>query len=126
MPFITDTPERLQKARESRRKHYKNNKEQYYTRIHHQHEVKRQYIIDIKKKSSCADCGTDNYICLEFDHLPQYTKLLALSNPRVLSWSFEKIDVEIAKCEIVCGNCHKIRTHNRRNRLQETDSIVRA
>jgi len=28
--------------------------------------------------------------------------------------SKKKIDEEIAKCEIVCSNCHRVRTHKRR------------
>jgi hypothetical protein len=28
--------------------------------------------------------------------------------------SKKKIDEEIAKCEIVCSNCHRIRTHQRK------------
>ena len=33
--------------------------------------------------------------------------------------SKKKIDAEIAKCEIVCSNCHRIRTHIRKTRKME-------
>ena len=31
--------------------------------------------------------------------------------------SLEDIKKEIEKCEIVCSNCHRIRTHKRRNNI---------
>ena len=28
-------------------------------------------------------------------------------------WSREKVDEEIKKCDIVCSNCHRIRTYSK-------------
>ena len=49
---------------------------------------------------------------MQWDHLPGYEKLGDLSED---FWgrSREEILAEIAKCELVCTNCHTIRTFNR-------------
>ncbi len=49
---------------------------------------------------------------MQWDHLPEFEKLGDLS----ASWtgrSEEEILAEIAKCELVCTNCHTIRTFKR-------------
>lgn len=116
MPFITNTPERLKRARESRRRHYYKNRKQYADRIRGRKKENISYIIAIKQESVCADCKMNDWRCLEFDHLPGYKKEAAISSPYCMSWSREKIDKELSKCEVVCGNCHKIRTYERRKR----------
>jgi hypothetical protein len=45
---------------------------------------------------------------MEFDHLPGFEKTNNVGNMK--SRSREAILAEIAKCEIVCGNCHRART----------------
>ncbi len=73
------------------------------------------YIQDIKLQRGCADCGyKEHAVALDFDHLPGHTKehriaVLAAGATRA------KIDAEIAKCEVVCANCHRVRTHQRRS-----------
>ena len=56
----------------------------------------------------CMDCGIKDIRVLEFDHLDD--KLENVSN---LLDSLVKLKAEIAKCEVVCANCHKIRTDSR-------------
>jgi hypothetical protein len=54
---------------------------------------------------------------LEFDHRPEYKKLDNVY--RVLKkYGLEKAMEEIKKCDVVCANCHKHRTHHR-ERLAE-------
>lgn len=74
----------------------------------------RAYIAGIKMERGCTDCGFRGHpAALEFDHLPGFVK-----EHRIATLSAgakrEKIDAEIAKCEVVCANCHAIRTANRR------------
>jgi hypothetical protein len=49
---------------------------------------------------------------MQWDHLPGAPKLGDISNG-LSGRSREEILEEIAKCEIVCANCHAIRTFQR-------------
>lgn len=66
----------------------------------------------IKLERGCVDCGYNRYAeALDFDHLPgaEKTKNVAL----MWGFSWEKVLAEIAKCEVVCSNCHRHRTRIR-------------
>lgn len=74
----------------------------------------RAYVQAIKVERGCADCGYNaNPVALDFDHLPGAIKVDRLA---VLSCSnaLHVIHAEIDKCEVVCANCHRIRTAKRR------------
>ena len=49
---------------------------------------------------------------MQWDHLPGFEKLGDLSNG-FPGGTEEEILREIAKCELVCTNCHTMRTFNR-------------
>jgi len=67
----------------------------------------------IQLDSGCVDCGyNENPVALDFDHLPGSVKVAQVSHME--GYKKEKIEAEIAKCEVVCANCHRIRTYNRR------------
>ena len=73
------------------------------------------YIQHLKESSVCVDCGHHySYWNMQFDHLPQYIKSFNISNYRTVTQDLERIKAEIAKCDIVCGNCHSDRGHYRR------------
>tara|TARA_R110000824_G_scaffold2102_1_gene10027 strand:+ start:1966 stop:2337 length:372 start_codon:yes stop_codon:yes gene_type:complete len=73
----------------------------------------RKYIAFIKSLSECVDCGEDNTIVLEFDHV-RGVKKNNVSDMANQSYSFRTIQKEIDKCEVRCANCHRIVTHERR------------
>jgi hypothetical protein len=50
--------------------------------------------------------------CMDFDHC-RGEKVYELSKMANLMYSKVTIDIEIAKCDLVCANCHRIRTHER-------------
>jgi len=66
----------------------------------------------LEESGGCSDCPETNPIVLEFDHLRDKTH--NISEMCRSTYSIEAIQQEIDKCEIVCANCHRIRTHNRR------------
>lgn len=54
----------------------------------------------------CVDCQEDNPFLLEFDH--QRDKQGLISQMHKCSWS--RIKREIAKCEVRCVRCHRLKT----------------
>ena len=68
-----------------------------------------KYLNAIKMERGCIDCGYKNSpVALDFDHVRD-TKHMVLA--RMRAYSFASIDAEIAKCEVRCANCHRIKTH---------------
>jgi len=57
----------------------------------------------------CVDCGMSNPICLHPDHINPETKSFQIGS-KMSKYNWEKILIELKKCEIRCANCHMIRT----------------
>ncbi|MFG2913354.1 hypothetical protein ACGF0D_10745 [Kitasatospora sp. NPDC048298] len=73
----------------------------------------RRAQIEKLKDVPCADCGHRfPPVCMDFDHVSG-EKLDSVSEMFHRARSWEAIEMEIAKCEVVCSNCHRIRTATR-------------
>lgn len=73
---------------------------------------RRDFTDSFKLERGCTDCGYNENACaLDFDHLPEFTKDCDVSYARYSS--MERLLKEIAKCEVVCANCHRVRTMKR-------------
>jgi hypothetical protein len=71
-------------------------------------------IIREKKRVPCADCGgTFHFAAMDFDHIDGTDKRFNVSQLRSRG-SIRLLEAEIAKCEVVCANCHRVRTYNRK------------
>lgn len=70
------------------------------------------FIYGYLKKNPCVDCGEENIIVLEFDHISD-NKSYDISDMQ--KHSIKAVQLEIDKCEVVCTNCHRIRTAKRAN-----------
>lgn len=69
----------------------------------------REWLIDLKTGRACTDCGrTYPPAAMQWDHLPGRVKLGDVS--ALCTLSRELILAEIEKCELVCVNCHTMRT----------------
>ncbi len=73
----------------------------------------RDFLDEAKTSRPCADCGNKFPSCvMDFDHMPGKKKSFCLGH--AASCSLETVKREIAKCELVCANCHRMRTHRRK------------
>jgi len=110
---------RREPKREAVRRHYRKNTPSYVARREYSREkiglFVRQYKID---NPICADCKLPHpYWRLDFDHLRDKTALI--SRAVADCWSLFRVIDEMAKCELVCANCHRDRTQARRGELCE-------
>lgn len=99
------------------REYYSRNKE------HHQqvvYKAKAKYrkeredrFWELLEGESCKDCGEEDSRVLEFDHLENKKANIATMLANGCAW--DTIKKEIDKCDVVCANCHRIRTYERDN-----------
>ena len=113
-------------SRVYQREHYKRNAEKYRARaaarnVQHRGMVRR--IVQEAKARPCADCGR-RYPpwVMDFDHVDPANKLFTIGRDGWYRKGLIDIRREIAKCEVVCSNCHRTRTHRRRTELGRQDS----
>jgi hypothetical protein len=101
------------------KKHYELNKDLIKKRaknykVINQNTIK-EYVNELKL-NPCTDCKqTFHSIAMDFDHV-RGTKIKAVSQMINSGFGLEKIKLEIEKCDLVCSNCHRIRTHERRSK----------
>jgi len=81
-------------------------------------EQKTKEIHKYQMEKGCADCGYNAHpAALEFDHTPGTEKKFNIGE-EIGNRSREALWEEIAKCDVVCANCHAIRTATRRQRVE--------
>ena len=77
---------------------------------YHYHERTRAIVRELKEASPCRDCGVSYpYYVMDYDHRDPSEKIACV---RTMSdhASLAKCLTEIAKCDLVCANCHRERT----------------
>lgn len=100
------------------RAHYKNNRASYIARNRRARHRLAEYVRQIKDGALCVDCRLPHpFYRLDFDHV-RGVKLFNVS--LVGGRTRKQIDEEIAKCDLVCANCHRDRTFNRAARRART------
>lgn len=82
----------------------------YYRRKSREHFAKRKAAVDALKAGPCSDCRRCfPPECMDFDHV-RGEKSFGIARGQSLAATL----AEIAKCDLVCANCHRIRTVARR------------
>lgn len=77
----------------------------------------RRKVQAYKAACGCADCGWGpsdprfHPSALDFDHRPDEVKRYTIAAMMSMSWA--AIAEEIAKCDVVCARCHRLRTIER-------------
>jgi hypothetical protein len=67
----------------------------------------------LKSNTPCADCGgLFHHAAMQWDHLPGTEKVAELST-LFRKGNKRAFLLELAKCELVCSNCHAVRSFQR-------------
>jgi len=102
--------------------HYAKNKGYYIAKAKRfDRKVKEE--IRRRKEKPCADCGKQYpYYVMQFDHLAEKSFEISLG----FKYGKEKLEAELAKCDVVCANCHAERTHQRQVRISpQTTNLLK-
>lgn len=98
------------------RQHYQRHKKRYIEQKRQRLVVYRKKLrefIDTTKQHPCMDCKLcyPTYV-MDFDHV-RGKKIFDISNAVRTNKALTQIKTEIEKCDLVCANCHRVRTYNR-------------
>lgn len=110
MPY--KNPEKAREAnREYQRRHYNGKSSYYKEKAASRRKALAQLVKELKGRP-CADCGQSfpPYV-MDFDHRGE--KECDVSRVVRLGWGLARINAEVAKCDVVCANCHRQRTWER-------------
>ena len=94
------------------RDHYRENKTKHNKR-RQKNKIKerirnQEYVEEYLKTHPCVDCGISKPYLLEFDHINK-DKYKEVSILVCHGYPIKRLKEEITKCEVRCGNCHRIR-----------------
>lgn len=92
---------------------YLSHRKEQFIRCKKYRKTLRDRFLSLITGRKCVDCGNDNPIVLDFDHV-RGKKVNNVSRMVAKCLSWQSILDEIDKCEVRCANCHRIVTHNRR------------
>ncbi len=72
--------------------------------------IRIEYIKKLKEVP-CKDCGIQypSYV-MDFDHFEKTSKIETINRLAGTRTGWRRLKQEIKKCEVVCSNCHRIRT----------------
>jgi hypothetical protein len=70
----------------------------------------REFVDDYLRNHPCVDCGEDDLLVLEFDHVNEKVRGVR----ELMAAGRQRIEEEIDRCVVRCANCH-----TRRHRLKE-------
>jgi len=103
----------IQKRREAEKRYYYKNLDLYKNKNINRKKMLLEFVNSLKDKP-CMDCGgTYPTFVMDFDHRDRKQKVSTISRVIRDMWSKERILSEIKKCDLVCANCHRIRTYKK-------------
>jgi hypothetical protein len=93
---------------QAKRDYYRDNKERMLRQAKERYERIRGAVRAIKVEAGCFHCGIRHPAVLEFHHWDPANKSFRIEEAVSAGRALEFILPEIAKCRVVCANCHRI------------------
>ena len=113
MPY-KDPEERKRRAAQYSKAHYEKNKAAVIARVAKNKKANRAWFSTFKRTLKCTNCGEDHPATLDFHHVihgkdnKKVNELVSDGHARA------RIILEIAKCVVLCSNCHRKHHHEER------------
>ena len=108
--------------KEIRRKSYLKNKQTTLDRNKRNHAKSREWFREYKGTLKCNRCPESHPATLDFHHVDSDEKRKNVSKMVNEGYSIKMIKGEIAKCEVLCANCHRKHHWNERVKLVKLKS----
>lgn len=93
---------------------YKDRNDLYKAQKKHRIKV-RSMLFSFLSTKVCIDCGENDPIVLDFDHIDRNNKFKTVAKMLSGHYSWLSVYREISKCEIRCANCHRRKTYRQFN-----------
>lgn len=108
-------PQTKEQISEYHQKYYQRNKARTLKRMKKNKEKRskenRAWRNEYLSHHPCVDCGFSDIRALDFDHVcPPSEKKCNVSLMWTSGYKLSTIQEEVAKCEVRCANCHRIKT----------------
>lgn len=88
------------------RRYYRANRDAFCANTQARRDEIRGWFKEYKSTLKCSRCGEDHLACLQFHHCDPTEKIKDVSVMVYNSYAISKILDEIAKCIVLCANCH--------------------
>ena len=105
----------LELRRAYRRAWYSRNKTSERKHIYGRKKKIKKWFEDYKKSLKCIRCGENHSATLDFHHKDTKTKEFGINSRVHSGYSIDLIKKELAKCEVLCANCHRKLHYQNRN-----------
>jgi len=97
----------LAKQRSYERAWYARNSQKVMQKVKAQKRATVQWFKTLKSSLKCVQCGESDPVCLDFHHRDPGQKDFSLYQAARLAMGKNRILAEIAKCDVLCANCHR-------------------
>ncbi len=118
MPF-KDPEKHRAYQREYKRRWYKENKGKHISYVLNREVGMETWFRHYKQTLRCEVCGENHPACLDFHHHDPSQKKFSVSAKRDHP-SLKQLQEEIAKCQVLCTNCHRKEHYRQKEKERES------
>lgn len=94
---------------------YRKNTAEYKRRKTERRSGIQRWLRTKKGSLSCGRCGESHIACITFHHRNPDKKEMDIGLVTRNGWGLDRIKREIAKCDVLCENCHRKLHYELRN-----------
>ena len=115
---LKDPEKKREYQRAYMRSWYQKNKETHISHVRNRDKKIEAWFKEYKSSLSCPECGESHPACLEFHHLNPQDKKFSVGRQERRK-SLKALQDEMAKCRVLCANCHRKEHWSQRNKDKE-------